>query len=149
MIATASTPSQDKIALDFVEISRRLRCIAERLPEVDLVVGVATGGTVPASLAAYELGLPLAIVQINYRAEDNTPQRPAPELLGAAQLPPDARTILLVDDVSVSGQTLALARSLLAGRQVTTLVMKGAPGSADFVLFDDLPACVYWPWKLD
>lgn len=147
-MSTRDVETPIKVALDFINISTRLRCIADRLPDVDLVVGIATGGVVPATLVAYELGLPLAIIEINYRDEDNTPQRPAPELLGAGQIPPDTQTILLVDDVSVSGQTLDYAKSLLPGRQITTFVMKGRPGSADFILFDDVPECVFWPWKL-
>ena len=46
-----------------------------------MVVGIASGGTVPASLLAHQLRKPLALVTINFRAPDNTPQRPAPELL--------------------------------------------------------------------
>jgi hypoxanthine phosphoribosyltransferase len=57
---------------------------------------------------------------------------------------PKGARILLVDDVSVSGQTLALARSLLKGYEVITFTLKG---KADFVLFPEITACVNWPWK--
>ena len=100
----------DKLPLDMAEISRRLKELT--LPAVDLVVGVGTGGVVPASLVAYQLERPLAIVAINYRAVDNTPQHPAPVLLADGVQPAPGTRILLVDDVSVTGQTLALARSL-------------------------------------
>lgn len=52
---------------------------------------------------------------------------------------------MLVDDVSVTGQTLELARSLLAGWKLTTLVLKGK--EADFVLFPEVASCVNWPWN--
>lgn len=136
--------NETKVALRFTDIRRRVKALAAELPPVDLVIGVATGGVVPASLLAYELDQPLAIVHINYRAEDNRPQHPAPELLGAQALPAGQR-VLLVDDVSVSGQTLELARSLLADRQVMTFVLKG---HGDFVAFPEVGACVFWPWKL-
>jgi len=130
-----------KVSLDLVDIRARLRAAA--LPEVDVVVGVAMGGTVPASLVAYELGRPLRIVRLNYRAEDNTPQRPTPALLNPFELEPAFKRVLLVDDVSVTGKTLARAKALLPGRAVTTLVMKGC---ADLTLFPEVKSCVLWPW---
>ena len=131
-----------KVDLEFAEIARRFKRAA--LPDVDLVVGIATGGVVPASLAAYELERPLILLHINYRAEDNVPQHDEPMLLRetAVSLPP--KKILLVDDVSVTGQTFALARRLLEGHEVTTLALKG---SADMVLFPEVKSCVRWPWK--
>lgn len=132
----------DKILLEFTTISRALRQLDK--PPVDCVVGIAEGGVVPAALLAHQWELPLYLLRINYRAPDNAPQRPAPALLSQVPaLPPGAR-ILLVDDVSVSGQTLSLARSLLGGHPVFTFALKG---NADFVLFPEISACVYWPWK--
>ncbi len=132
----------NKVALNFIEIARRFKQAA--LPEVDMVVGIATGGIVPASLAAYELERPLTLLHINYRAKDNTPQHDAPLLLKetAVSLPP--KRILLVDDVSVSGQTFDLARRLLSEHHVVTLALKG---TADYVLFPEIKTCVQWPWK--
>jgi uncharacterized protein len=142
----APTPSA-KVALGLPTIARRLKGMA--FPEVDLVVGVATGGIVPASLIAYELELPLSLLTINYRAEDNRPQRTSPELVKpfdaiASATIASAKRILLVDDVSVSGATLALAKGLLTGRAVTTCVLKGR---ADLVAFPEVKACVAWPWR--
>lgn len=131
------------IPLDFQTISAALRRCA--LPAVDAVVGIATGGIVPASLLAHQLGLPLYLIQINYRAPDNSPQRPAPELLQPLPAIPLDAHILLVDDVSVSGQTLQAARGLLPVRQITTLTLKGR---ADIVLFPEIADCVLWPWKV-
>jgi uncharacterized protein len=129
-----------KVPLGFDEIVARLA--AFDLPEVDLVVGVASGGTVPAGLLAYRLGVPLTLLRINYRDGENRPQRPRPELLSPASLP-TGRRILLVDDVSVSGATLDLAKELLAGNEVTTLVLKGR---GDHVAFPEVGSCVVWPW---
>ena len=132
---------REKVVLDFLEIRRRLEGL--KLPPVDTVVGIATGGTVPASLLAYKLGVPLTLLRLNFRADDNTPQRPEPELLSPFR-PPTAGRVLLVDDVSVTGRTLEVAKTLLPGLHVTTLVMKGR---ADYVLFPEVRNCVLWPWK--
>jgi uncharacterized protein len=130
--------------LEFGKIRHRLKGVSRDLPPVDLVVGIATGGVVPAGLLAYELDKPLAVIHVNYRADDNSPQHPAPLLLSASVLPAEARHVLLVDDVAVSGQTIELARRSLADRIVVTLVLKG---DADFSLFPELDGCVAWPWK--
>jgi uncharacterized protein len=128
--------------LDFATISNALWQIP--LPCVDCVVGIASGGIVPASLLAHQLRLPFYLLTINYRAPDNSPQRAAPELLQPGpQIPPHVR-ILLVDDVSVSGKTLQLAKSLLSAHETVTLTLKG---NADIVVFPEIAECVAWPWK--
>ena len=132
----------DKISLDFETISHALRQIS--LPSVDCVVGIADGGIVPGSLLAHQLELPLHLLRINYRAPDNSPRHSVPTLLADLPTLPEHTRILLVDDVSVSGQTLTLARDLLQGHEVITLTLKGR---ADFVLFPEIEACVNWPWK--
>ncbi len=132
----------DKLPLDFEIISRALKQI--RFPQADYVIGIAEGGIVPAALLAHQLDLPMRLLRINYRASDNTPQRLAPALLADTPTLPNGARILLVDDVSVSGQTLTLARDLLKGHEVITFTLKG---KADLVLFPEIAACVNWPWK--
>lgn len=139
-----SAEDPPKIALSFTEISCRLHAL--NLPPVEIVVGIGTGGTVPAAILAHQLSVPLLMFFINYRAPDNQPQRPMPELLLPPQLPHVGSRVLLVDDVSVTGSTLELAAAQLSNCDVTTLVLKG---KADFVVFPDVPQCVYWPWKPD
>ena len=131
-----------KVALDFLEIKRRLQACV--LPEVDRVIGIGTGGVVPAALVAYELERPLTILAINFRAPDNTPRYEKPQLLAEINFTFTDQNLLLVDDVSVSGKTMALAKQVLIGHHVTTLVMKG---EADFVLFPEISDCVKWPWQ--
>ena len=133
-----------KVELDFLTITRRIDQVP--LPTVEHVVGIATGGVVPASLLAYRLGCSLSLIRINYRAEDNSPQRPVPQVLEPFALPEGVKRILLVDDVSVSGQTLEAAKKLLVGYDVTSFVLKG---KADLVVFPEIGECVAWPWKLE
>ena len=132
-----------KVSLDFETISRALKRI--NLPLVDCVVGIAEGGIVPAGLLAHQLDCPLRILRINYRDADNSPQHPIPTLLADVPSLPESTHILLVDDVSVSGQTLALARGLLQQYDIITFTLKG---KADIVLFPEIASCVNWPWKI-
>ncbi len=133
----------DKVSLEFSEISQRLHALV--LPEFDVVVGIARGGLLPASLVAHQLELPLFLIQLNYRDDANKPRRTAPELQRPLEFDLRGKRVLLVDDVSVSGATFNVARELLIGASITTLACKG---KADFVLFPEVAACVNWPWSL-
>jgi uncharacterized protein len=138
---------EPKIALSFEEISRRLRAFS--FPPADAVAGIREGGVVPACLVAHQLGLPVFFVSFNYRDDDNRPRHPAPQVTGPApEIPERCRRLLLVDEVSVTGRTLAAARDIMAspGRSFITFVLKGK-GPADLVLFPEIEPCVLWPWK--
>ena len=131
------------VPLSFLEIIGRLR--AMELPSTDLVIGIGSGGVVPAALVASQLGAELRVITLNYRDEENIPRYQDPLVTGMpADLDLEGKRILLVDDVSVSGKTINTALQLLKGHQVKTLTMKG---KADFVLFPEIKECVRWPWK--
>jgi len=131
------------VPLSFPEISERLKKTI--LPPFDLVIGIGTGGIVPASLAAFQLGCELEILTLNFRDEKNTPQHEDPVIISIPEgLNPEGKRILLVDDVSVSGKTLNAAKNLFPGQNIKTLTLKG---QADFVLFPEIKDCVKWPWK--
>lgn len=138
--------SADKVDLTFDRIAERVR--TADLPardEVDAVVAVARGGTVPGALIAFRLERPLRLLRLSFRDDANTPKAPDPEPVGEI---PDVRgqRIVLVDDVSVSGATLRRASDLLGAARTTTVAFKGRPDAADVVLFPDVPRCVRWPW---
>jgi len=100
---------------------------------------------VPASLVAFHLNKPLEIVAINYRDEENNPRYDAPQLLTEVAEPITGKHILLVDDVSVSGETLKTAKDLFDDCEVTTFVLKG---QADISVFPEVATCVNWPWRI-
>lgn len=131
------------IDIDFREILLALRKI--KLPVFDLVVGIADGGVVPASLTANKLKCGLGIIKINYRNEDNSLKYNKPVIFGKLKLPRKCKSILIVDDVSVSGKTLEYARRLFKGYKTKTFVFKG---NADFILFPKIDSCINWPWKV-
>ena len=132
-----------KTALSFADISQRLHRTS--IPEVDLVVGILRGGRVPACLVAHQLQRPLRFIHIRFRDKDNQPFGPEPEVVVPPDaIPNDVGSILLVDDVSVTGKTMSAASLFFKGSEITTFVLKG---SADIVLFPEVENCVTWPWN--
>jgi hypoxanthine phosphoribosyltransferase len=132
---------ENKISLTYEEIDARLS--AFNFPELDLIVGIASGGLVPAQLIAGKLHLPLKKIVINYRKENNQPRYGHPRLIKSDSFPAKNLRILLVDDVSVSGKTMQKAKEILRDQIVRTFVLKGL---ADYVLFPEIGSCVNWPW---
>jgi hypoxanthine phosphoribosyltransferase len=130
------------VPLSFREISDRLK--KTELPEIDLVIGIGSGGIVPASVVAFHLNAELMVMTLNYRDEQNNPRYDEPKLLQKPEGNLEGKRILLVDDVSVSGKTIQTALEQLEGLNVKTLAMKG---KADYVLFPEIKDCVKWPWK--
>jgi hypoxanthine phosphoribosyltransferase len=130
------------VTLTMIDIVSRLKSID--LPQVDMIVGIASGGIVPASLLAYKLQKPMQLMHINYRDAQNKPRFPQPQLLQNFTIEPGRQSILIVDDVSVTGNTLNFVKDLLKNRQCWTFTLKG---KADFVLFPEISSCVSWPWK--
>lgn len=133
-----------KVNLSFEEIVQRFDQAA--LPDVDAVIGIQTGGRVPAVMCAYRLKCPLYMLPIHFRDNLNHPEHEEPVLFAEIpQLPPPGQRILLVDDVSVTGKTMDKAASILVDRYpaIITFVLKG---KGDIVLFPEIGNCVNWPW---
>ena len=131
--------------IHFNEVLSRLDDMA--LPDFDLVVGIAEGGKVPAALIAAKLRCSLKIIKISFRDSSNTPMFDIPRVISdIEQQEIKGRTLLLVDDVCVTGKTIDRAKSLLSGAKIKTFVMKGR---ADYVLFPEIQICVNWPWNVN
>jgi len=130
------------VPLSFREISERLK--QAELPETDLVIGIGSGGILPAGIVAFHLNAELRVMVLNYRDEMNNPRYKEPKVLEKPHENLEGKRILLVDDVSVSGKTMNKALEQLEGLNVKTLAMKG---KADYVLFPEIKDCVKWPWK--
>lgn len=130
------------VDLTFDDIIRRLA--AFDLEDVDVVIGIQRGGMIPAALIARKMDRPLSFIPVRFRDDQNRPlgENPVP---GPYQgTPLRDKAILLVDDVAVSGKTLAAAAGQLSGARVATFVMLGR---ADYVLFPEIKTCVNWPWN--
>jgi len=125
------------------EIVRSLKHITFNY-KYDLIVGIARGGMVPAYLVSNMLDVPLELMWMNFRNDQHQPQRDKPTLLKSLQFNPRDKKILLVDDRANSGQTLAVARSLL--KQATVIESLVINGQADYNLFDQV--CFTLPWDI-
>jgi hypoxanthine phosphoribosyltransferase len=132
-------------SVDWAEFYDRLdRALAWMQSErFEGIVAVANGGILPGAILHEESGLPLSIVQINYRDHENKPRYPDARLLEAGPAPFPGKRVLLVDDVSRSGRTLARAREFLSASTVQTFLVNG---KADFSLYDTAE-CLRMPWK--
>ena len=132
-------------SLSFSDITARL---AEWIfPDgLDGVLGIASGGVVPASLVAMRLNLDLKVLALNYRDEANEPRYDEPKLLSRIPDLGTWRRVLLVDDVYVTGKSWHAARRLLPESvEVLPFVLKG---KVDFALIRDVDGCVQWPWRV-
>jgi uncharacterized protein len=113
---------------------------------IDAVLGIATGGVVPAALVAMRLGVEMRLIALNYRDEVNEPRYEEPKLLSTVPALGAWKRVLLVDDVYVSGKSWHMARRLLpADVEVLPFVLKG---QVDFALIRDVDGCMQWPWKI-
>lgn len=132
-------------SLSFSDITGRLA--SWKFPDrIDVVVGIATGGVVPAALVAMRLGVEMTVMTLNYRDDANEPRYLEPRLMSPVPELGSARRVLLVDDVYVTGKSWEAARRLLpATVEVLPFVLKGR---VDFALIRDVDGCVQWPWKI-
>ena len=87
----------------------------------------------------------MGVVHINYRDHENRPRFADARLLEEGPPPFPGKAVLLVDDVSRTGRTLARARAYLAGSTVKTFLVNG---EADYCLYKT-EECLRMPWKRD
>ena len=126
---------------DLADVLRRIDEI--RFDEdFDLVVAILNGGREPARLVAEKLGLPVAWLRVNFRDERHRPRHEAPVLLAPPEFDVRGRRVLVVDDRSRTGATLALAREVL--RDAAVVRTLAVNGKADYSLFDE--PCFVFPW---
>jgi hypoxanthine phosphoribosyltransferase len=130
--------------LGYDQTERMIAALLDRAAQwqPDVVVGIARGGLVPATMAAGILALPLAMMSF-----DRTTGRTA--WIGA---PPIERgRILLVDDGCSSGQTMRAARAALLqeGHDCLTLAVVHDPEVTAYVpdLSHAMRALWRFPWE--
>jgi uncharacterized protein len=99
----------------FGELSRVLALRVAREYEPELVLGIATAGVIPGAIVAAMLRVEFASIKIS-RREGGEIVRERPQILTAAPTQAAGKRVLLVDELSSSGETMRLA--LAATREV-------------------------------
>lgn len=123
------------------EITQALRAL-DLDPDFDLIIAIGRGGVAPAALVADIIKRPVETLTINYRDDSHQPQHEHPVALDDPAFEVSGKKILIVDDVSRSGQTLELAKQILnRAKTIKTLVING---QADYSAFDE--DCFRFPW---
>lgn len=92
----------------FGELCRALALRVAREYEPDIVVGIARAGVIPGAVVASILRLDFHSMKISRKAGDDQ-VRERPEVLSAAPREVAGKRVLIVDEISTSGETLRLA----------------------------------------
>jgi hypoxanthine phosphoribosyltransferase len=131
--------------VSFDEFFGHVDGIIDRLKneKFDLIVAIANGGIIPASFLQERLRIPMNIIRIKYRDEDNNPMFEEPKLMHKGDLDIKGKRILLVDDVLRTGKTLSEGKKHLKGNEIKTFVING---KADYNLYYQ-KECIKMPWK--
>ncbi len=92
----------------FGELSRALALKVAREYDPDLVIGIARAGALPGAVIATILGVDFHSMRVPRPGEEEE-IRERPAVMNAAPREAAGRRVLLVDEVTTSGQTLRLA----------------------------------------
>jgi hypoxanthine phosphoribosyltransferase len=103
--------NQEYIEVDwamFGELCRALALKVARDYDPDAIVGIARAGVIPAAVVASILRVDFYSLSIS-RREGDTTVRERPEIFSAAPRQVEGRRVLIVDEITTSGDTLRLA----------------------------------------
>ena len=126
--------------LEFNEILKKLK--KNKFDDFDVIIAIGRGGIVPASLVQNILKRDMEILWLNFRDEKHCPKRKKPKLVKEINFDFKNKKILLVDDVSRTGETLDKAKKILKGNKIKTFVING---EADYSLYN-FKECIKFPW---
>ncbi len=132
----------------FGELCRALALRVYREYDPDVVVGIATAGVLPAAVIADILQVDFYSMKISRRAGGQVRERP--ELLSTTPVQAAGKRVLLVDEITTSGDTMRLAVAALrdvlpAEIRTATCFCRTAGYLPDFhALASD--ALIVFPW---
>jgi len=133
----------------FGELCRALALRVYRDYEPDLVVGIATAGVIPAAVIADILQIDFFSMKISRRAGGQL-VREQPELLSTAPVQAAGKRVLLVDELTTSGDTLRIALAALRDvipEEIRTATCFSRPGgyTPDYTTLAT-EALIVFPW---
>lgn len=137
----------------FGELCRALALRVAREYDPEVVVGIARAGVVPAGVMASMLRTDLYAMTIS-RRQGGSQVRERPEILSAAPAQIRGKRVLIVDEITTSGETLrlALAAARDAGpdevRTATCFVRPGGHRPDYFALETDQELIFPWDRKV-
>ena len=133
----------------FGELCRALALRVYREYDPDIVVGIATAGVIPAAVIADILQIDFYSMKITRRIDGNQISG-APKLLSTAPIQAAGQRVLLVDEITTSGDTLRIALAAIRDvvpAEIRTATCFSRPGGyrPDYHALetDDL---VVFPW---
>lgn len=125
----------------FEEVLQKLKKI-EFEENFDMIVAIANGGIIPATIINQRLNIELNLLKINLRDPFQRPKYDAPQLLQPINFDFKNRTILLVEDRIKTGATVNLALNLLKDAAIVKTF--AVNGKADYELYNE--SCFKFPW---
>jgi xanthine phosphoribosyltransferase len=126
------------------EIKKKIEELDFSNNNFNLIVAIANGGIIPAAILQQKLGIPMALLKINYRDSKQKPVFEKPLLLELPNFEIKDKNILLVEDRVKTGVTLNFAKQLLTeAKTVNTFCVNGL---ADYSLYNE--PCFLFPWIL-
>lgn len=145
--------TQEFIEVDwamFGELCRALALKVAREYDPEIIVGIARAGVIPGAVIASILRLDFYSMKISRRSGEDDDVRERPEVLSAAPREVAGKRVLIVDEITTSGDTLRLA--LAAVRDVHPSEVRTATSFArttgyhpDFSALT-MDANVIFPW---
>ena len=109
-----------------------------------MIVAIANGGIIPASILHQRLNVDFQILKINLRDKNHQAIYDKPVLLSAVDFDVRDKKILLVDDRNKTGATIAYAKELL--QEAALIKTFAVNGKADYSLYNE--ACFKFPWLI-
>lgn len=110
--------------------------------DFDLIVAIANGGILPATIIGQRLQKDIHLLRINLRDENQRPKYDTPRLMAPPGFDFKGKSILLVEDRIKTGATIRYACELLKeAKQIKTFAVNG---HADYALYDE--ECFRFPW---
>lgn len=129
--------------VSFEEIKEKIKQIIF-FENFDFIVAIANGGIIPAVILSDYKKIPLEIIYINYRNDENKPCYEKPHLLKEKVFNTKNKNILLVDDRIKTGATISFVKEILS--DANTIKTFAVNGNADYFLYNT--DCFKMPWKI-
>ena len=118
-------PNQNPTTLEYLEVDwamfgelcRALALKVAREYDPEVIVGIARAGVIPGAVVASILRLDFHSMKISRRSEDDDTIRERPEILSAAPRQVAGKRVLIVDEITTSGDTMRLALAAVRDAQ--------------------------------